>query len=59
MDAASREADQGGVALVLLSGSLAVVVGAADRVMQGAERGDEVCALELFAPGSAEVLAAD
>src|SRR5690625_677355 len=58
VDTGAGEADKGGVALVAV-GAFAVVVGSADRVVQGGERGEEECALELLVAGSARVLTTD
>jgi hypothetical protein len=56
--AAAGQADQGGVVFLAL-GAFAVVVGAADRVGQSSERGEEERAFELFVAAAGGVFAAD
>ena len=56
--AAAGQADEGGVVFLAL-GSFAVVVGAAGRVVQGGERGEEERAFELAVAGPGGMLAPD
>src|SRR5438874_13408635 len=58
VDAASCEAEEGGV-VFLAFGAFAVVVGAAGRVGQGGERGQEERAFEVLVAAFGWVLAAD